>query len=198
MLAEKGHHLTAYLQLRNVGVEVNVIQAFGVPSFFSDDGLHVVLSKNMYVTLNSGADRAIQAAGAGANQSIELDATQVDAGGVNNAYGVGCHVSKDRNYFYALWAGSDGTAGIWKATSYDADTGYLSWASLAHTTIPVSTSYHLRADCNGSRLRLFVNGVTVAEVQDGEYTSGGTAMFVSTYDESGIEGVFANLSVSKL
>lgn len=66
-----------------------------------------------------------------------------------------------------------------------------------HTNIPADTSYHLRADCNGSQLALFVNGAKVVAAQDGDYKSGSVGLFAATNDASGIDVAFTNLSISR-
>ena len=69
-------------------------------------------------------------------------------------------------------------------------------AQLECRRFPVASSYHLRADCNGTRLALFVNGVKVAEAQDGEYTSGHVGFYAFTNEASGIDVALTNLSIS--
>ncbi|MDQ6674549.1 MAG: DUF1080 domain-containing protein [Chloroflexota bacterium] len=167
-----------------------------VTGAYSDDGFHLGLSASgAFSVHNQHLDAALQAGGAFADQSIEVDARQVDGGGVNNSYGVVCRASTGAGAYYSLWVGSDGTAGIYKSVSVGTDRKPP--VVLVHAEIPADTGYHLRADCTGNRLTLFVNGTKVAEAQDADVKSGGVGFFVSTNDAIGIDVAFTNLSISR-
>jgi len=180
-----------------------------IGTFYGDDGFHISLHQDVvvgtdirvgtvpftsgsFVMLNENLDAALQRGGAGANQSIEVDATQVD-GGVDNAYGVACRFTPTGGY--VLWAGSDGTAGISKL-SYDGSGGGTT-VELARTNLPADSSYHLRTDCDGSRLAEFVNGAKIAEAQDGDFKSGHVGLYGGTNEASGIDVAFTNLRISR-
>jgi hypothetical protein len=58
-----------------------------------------------------------------------------------------------------------------------------------------SASNHIRFDCNGDVLTLYVNGQQVDQQTDGEYTSGNVGLIAGTYDTPGTDILFDNFSV---
>jgi hypothetical protein len=180
-------------------------------SSYRTDGFHIAIdhksldslfgdaksSTSEYLLPNEHLDAPLQAAGAGANQSIEVDAQQV-AGGLDNQYGVACRMTSAGGY--VLFAGSGGRAGIWKMRGIGLGVyttpleGFLADVQLDPDT--AAKGYHLRADCNGTRLALFVNGTKVAEAQDGDFKSGHVGLYAYTNDVSGVDVAFTNLSIS--
>ncbi len=54
---------------------------------------------------------------------------------------------------------------------------------------------HIRADCVGYLLALYVNGVSVARVRAAEWPSGDVGLIAGTYDEAGTEIRFDNFSI---
>jgi hypothetical protein len=60
------------------------------------------------------------------------------------------------------------------------------------------TSNLIRAVCDGSELRLHVNGVLVARAQDEEnWVEGDVGLIVGTFDQPDVEIEFDNFSVTK-
>jgi hypothetical protein len=176
----------------------------GISTFYSDDGFHIALSSNYAggYTLESTPNLvdALNARGADSNQSIEVDATRVGTGSDSPyEFGIACRDSLENGGGYVLWVGSDstgGSAGIFKVVS-DAS-GYKGVVEVVPPTdVPADTGYHLRADCNGSRLTLFVNGAKVAEGQDGDYKSGRVGLFAYSPDATGVDVAFTNLTISR-
>ena len=56
---------------------------------------------------------------------------------------------------------------------------------------------HIRADCIGDTLTLYVNGQQVSTVQDAAFTSGGdVGIFAGTYDTPGADIHFDNFVVT--
>jgi hypothetical protein len=53
----------------------------------------------------------------------------------------------------------------------------------------------VRADCLGYDLRLYINGVLVAEAQAAEWPAGDVGMIAGTYDTPGVRIYFDNFSV---
>ena len=54
---------------------------------------------------------------------------------------------------------------------------------------------HIRAECNGSRLALTVNGVLVAETSDSSFHEGDIGLIVGSFDDPGVDIWFDNLVV---
>lgn len=124
---------------------------------------------------------------------IEVDASKA-AGPDNNVFGVLCRYQDSRNFYFFL-ASSDGYAGI--GVYKDGRRRLLSDKSLLPSPAVHrgQGSNHLRADCVGYRLTLYVNGQLVAESQAAEWPSGDIGLIAGTYDLPGADVVFDNFSV---
>jgi hypothetical protein len=121
---------------------------------------------------------------------IEVDALKV-AGERNNRFGVICRLSGATN-FYVFLISSDGYYGIGKVINgqfWLISDKRLEASKLIHTG---SASNHLRAECAGSTLTLYVNDEKLAEVQDDELHSGDVGLFAGSYDAPGIDIRFDN------
>lgn len=125
---------------------------------------------------------------------IEVDALQV-GGPEDNLYGLVCRYRDDDNFVF-LVASSDGFAGI--GAYHEGQRELLGGSALlpAASIAPRGSNNHLAADCLQDRLRLYVNGVPVAEVSsNGGPSEGDVGLIVGTYLEPGVELVFDNFSV---
>jgi hypothetical protein len=56
---------------------------------------------------------------------------------------------------------------------------------------------HLRADCIGETLSLYVNGVLLKSVRDPDYTTGDVGLLAGTFEEPGTEVYFDSFTVLK-
>jgi len=56
---------------------------------------------------------------------------------------------------------------------------------------------HLRADCVGNNLALFVNGQHLVTVQDDAFSDGDVGLLVGTFDTPGADLLFDNFVVYK-
>jgi hypothetical protein len=128
-----------------------------------------------------------------ADVSIEVDATKF-SGPDNNDFGIICRFVDDSNFYFLIIA-SDGYQVIGK---YDNnEIVYLS-ADQMQVTDAVnqgSATNHLRADCVGSTLTLYVNGQQVASVNDTSFTSGDIGLTVGTFDDPNVAVTFDNFVV---
>ena len=127
---------------------------------------------------------------------IEVDATNTGSTD-NNDFGITCRM-KDLDNFYFFEAASDGYAVIGMFQNNNMQ--YLS----AESMVPVddinagSTLNHIRAECIGSSLKMYVNGKLVAEVTDTTFTSGGdVGLIAGSFDAGGIDIRFDNFVVTK-
>ena len=126
---------------------------------------------------------------------VEVDATKV-AGSDNNDFGILCRY-QDNDNLYQFVVSSDGYVGIVKLVDG-------SMQSLAAETLLESSAVnggnaqnHIRADCIGNTLTLYVNGQQVSTVQDAAFTSGGdVGIFAGTYDTPGADIHFDNFIVT--
>ncbi|HEY6074155.1 MAG TPA: hypothetical protein VIV15_12400 [Anaerolineales bacterium] len=126
---------------------------------------------------------------------VEVEGTKA-GGDDNNDFGVICRYQDDQN-FYFLVISSDGYYGIAKRKEGQ--------VSLLGNTVMVSSDQikqgaatnHLRADCVGTTLRLFINEVMVFETQDADYHQGDVGLLAGSFDNPGTEILFDNFAVLK-
>ena len=123
---------------------------------------------------------------------IEVDAYKVD-GERNNRFGVLCRVSGAN--FYAFLISSDGYYGIGKVS--DQVFALIGMDSMQPSPAIRTGSdlNHLRADCIGSKLTLYVNNQKIAEANDAEFKFGDVGLMAGTYDTPGTDIRFDNFAV---
>ncbi|MDX1600817.1 MAG: hypothetical protein R3191_04820 [Anaerolineales bacterium] len=124
---------------------------------------------------------------------MQVEATKT-AGPDDNLFGLICRYQDARNfYFFAL--SSDGYAGI--GINKGGRRRIISGDALlpAEAIRQGSETNTVRADCEGFKLQLYVNGVLVRESQAAEWSQGDVGLLVGTYDDPGVEIRFDNLSV---
>jgi tetratricopeptide (TPR) repeat protein len=122
--------------------------------------------------------------------SVEVDGAK--ASGPDSVYGVICRYQDGDNY-YVLEMTDTGSSAIYKLKGGQ-------WQALAEfgqsAAIQTGTATnHLRADCVGETLTLYVNGQKVAEAQDSDFASGDVALMAGSYDNPGVEVLFDNFVV---
>ena len=124
---------------------------------------------------------------------VEVDATKVD-GPDDNDFGVLCRY-KDLGNFYFFIISSDGYYAIGKV--YQGDQTLLTGDSMSPSDaiLQGAATNHLRADCVGSRLTFYVNGVKLAEVQDDAFAEGDVGLMAGTFDQPGTHILFDNFTV---
>jgi len=124
---------------------------------------------------------------------VEVDAWK--AAGPDGDAAVICRY-QDKSNFYLLGITTDGYYGITKIKD-DEDTllgsDQLEFSKLIKTD--AGAVNHLRADCVGNRLTLFVNGEILADVSDADFTSGDVGLAGGTYEEAGTDMRFDNFIV---
>jgi hypothetical protein len=54
---------------------------------------------------------------------------------------------------------------------------------------------HIQAECNGSTLRLVVNGQQLAETTDSDFTSGDAGLLAGSFENPGTDILFDNFIV---
>jgi hypothetical protein len=128
-----------------------------------------------------------------ADVQIEVDATRL-GGPEDNIYGVLCRYKDARNFYFFL-VSSDGYSGI--GVYKDGRRRLLTDESLlpSEAVNRGNLPNHIRADCNEYQLRLFVNGILVAETQAAEWPSGDVGLIAGSYDQAGTEIIFDNFTV---
>jgi len=126
---------------------------------------------------------------------VDVDATKV-GGSDDNDFGVICRY-QDNNNLYQFVISSDGYVGIMKWV--DGSLQSIGAETLVeHPAVNMGNAQnHIRADCVGDTLTLYVNGQQVSTVQDTSFLSGGdVGVFAGTYDVPGTDIHFDNFVVS--
>ena len=124
---------------------------------------------------------------------IEVDALQY-SGPVENRLGVVCRYHDDNNYYffvistdgyYAIGKIKDGVQSLLGQSA-------MKYASAIEQGIAIN---HLRAECQGSTLRFYVNDAPVALVDDHDFLEGDVGLLAGTFAEGELDVIFDNFQV---
>ena len=125
---------------------------------------------------------------------IDVDVTKV-SGDDENEMGIICRHQDEEN-FYVLSIGTDGLASIRKRIQgsdlQEIGDGWVEGPSINTG----NASNHLRAECTGDRLALYVNGQLVVETTDSEIFSGDAGLMAGTFEHPSLDVLFDNFVVS--
>lgn len=126
---------------------------------------------------------------------VEVDAVKV-AGSDDNDFGVLCRFL-DHNNFYQFLISSDGYVGILKVVGGSMQS-LAAETLLEHPAVNLGNAHnHIKADCIGDTLTMYINGQQVSTAQDTTFTgSGDVGVFAGTYDVPGTDIRFDNFVVS--
>ncbi len=124
---------------------------------------------------------------------VEVDATQVE-GPDNNSYGLILrHVDDD--HFYRFDISGDGYYNIQKWVDGEPQGLIPDWTPSEAIHQGAATN-HLRVVARGPTMTFYVNGVELAQVEDGDYPEGRIGLVVGTFlDAPGAHIAFDNLRV---
>ncbi len=125
---------------------------------------------------------------------VEVDITKV-SGDNTSDFGVLCRY-QDKDHAYQFAIGADGYYQIfrWEPDDEKMLLGDGEWLS-SDAIREGNATNHLRAECVGDTLALYVNGTLIGAVRDTAYTHGDIALAVGTYDHGGTDVRFDNLVV---
>jgi hypothetical protein len=131
------------------------------------------------------------------NVRMEVDATPI-GGPDDNDYGLICRYQEATHEFYYFEITADGKyqIGYYSAGGTQVALSNAQFKS-SSTILPGRGLNHLRADCDGTSLVLFVNGTQVALVEDERLRDGGVGMIAGTWDTPGTDIQFDNFYVYK-
>jgi len=126
---------------------------------------------------------------------IEVNATR-NGGPDNNILGIICRYQED-NSFYFLAMSSDGYAAIVKTIQGEfniisSDAGQMVKVAAINQGY---ASNHIRADCVGSTLTLYINGIQAVTVTDNDFPEGLVGLEVGTGSTGGADVLFKNFFV---
>jgi hypothetical protein len=126
---------------------------------------------------------------------IEVDATK-NGGPDDNDFGVICRYIDTEKFYYGVIS-SDGYYAILKMTATGSSP--LGNKTMAESDLinKGSATNHIRFDCIGPTLTLFVNGTQVDQQTDSEYTAGNAGLLAGSFSEAGTDILFDNFFVYK-
>jgi hypothetical protein len=126
---------------------------------------------------------------------IEVDATK-NAGPNDNDFGIICRYTDVSKFYYAVIS-SDGYYGIMKMTGNGGNPIGNESMLESDKIFQGSAKNHIRFDCVGSTLTLYVNSTQIAQQTDTEYTEGNIGLLAGTFDTIGTDILFDNFVVFK-
>lgn len=158
---------------------------------YEDGGylIHIVTTKRILWT--SPAPNTFQN-----DVRIEVDATKTSGEDDSSQYGVFCRY-QDENNFYYLAVSSNGYAAIFDEINGKIQTISSSdgkWND-ANGIKGGSETNHIRADCIGEKLALYVNGNQVATATSDTFSGGGVALTGGTFDQGGTNILFTHFYI---
>ncbi len=159
-------------------------------------GLAEYAAGGIRITVNAAAADYFTVAGLDL-ADVAIDVATLKVGGPdNNDYGVICRYQNASN-FYFLKITSDGYYVIGKFK--DDQMMLLGMTDYQPTDVVLKGPQvnYIHVDCKGSTLRLMVNGVKLAEVQDTDFITGDVGLIAGTFSEPGVAVLFDNFSVTK-
>lgn len=128
-----------------------------------------------------------------ADVRIEVDVHQM-GGPDDNLFGVICRY-QDAGNFYFLITSTDGFSGI--GEYINGQRRLLSGDAM----LPIPgvaaglPEHHLRAECNGSQLSLYVDNILASQAPAAEWAAGDVGLMSGTYPQPGTDIAFDNFSV---
>jgi hypothetical protein len=126
---------------------------------------------------------------------IEVDATK-NGGPDDNDFGIICRYTDVDQFYYGVIS-SDGYYGIMKMTT-DGGTPIGNDSLLeSDKIIQGAAANHIRFDCVGSSLSLYVNGTLIDQQTDSDFTTGNVGLIAGTFDTAGTDILNDNFFVYK-
>jgi hypothetical protein len=129
-----------------------------------------------------------------ADVRLEVDSGKL-SGPDENRIGLICRFAGDDYYFFLIT--SDGFYGI--GIFVDGKAMLLGQSEM-QASVNIRTGMainHLRADCAGDTLTLYINGFETASVQDSTLKSGDIGLLAGTFNQPGVDVIFDNFVVMK-
>lgn len=152
-----------------------------------DDGVYRIFvnEPNMDIWARPGLDLG--------DVRVEVDAIKV-GGDRDNRFGVICRAVDDSS-FYTFIISSDGYYGIGKIKGQHYALIGMQALQRSDAIQQGSAFNHIRADCIGDTLTLYVNGKKLYQAQDSEFTSGDVGLIAGTYGIAGTDVRFDDFVV---
>ena len=155
---------------------------------YHDDGYRILIGvESTYYWANPGRDFD--------DVRVEVDATLI-GGELDNQLGIICR-HQDIDNFYAVVISSDGYYAFRKR-HLGADLEILGDGSFTQTDLITQgpdVTNHIRVDCIGDTISLYVNGQFVDDIQDSDIASGDVGLLAGTFDVSATSILFDDFVV---
>ncbi len=152
-----------------------------------EDGAYRILVNRRHTDIWSLPGRSFD------NISVEVQAIKV-GGSNDNRFGLICRAVDESN-FYTFWISSDGYYGIGKMK--DQSFSLIGQPALQPSSLiePGLAFNHLRADCIGDTLSLYINDQPVVQVNDSEFAVGDVGLIAGAYETPGTDIRFTDFKV---
>jgi len=160
-------------------------EAGGITDYVNGEYRMVVKEENTDIWANPGLNFT--------DVHMEVDATKV-GGEDNNDFGLICRYVDEENFYFMIIS-SDGYYGVGKVVAGDQQLIGTDSMPPSDAINQGDASNHLRADCVGNTLTLYVNGEILAEYKDSQFTSGDVGLIAGSFDVPGTEINFDNFVV---
>jgi hypothetical protein len=122
---------------------------------------------------------------------VEADVSKLNGPDENRA-GLMCRYQNGNHYFFVI--STDGFYGIGKFIN--GQSILIAQESMLPTALILTEGVnHLRADCVGSALTLYVNFTEVVSVQDADLPAGDVGMLAGAFNQTGVDMLFQNFVV---
>lgn len=130
-------------------------------------------------------------------QDVRIEVMATKTGGPNdNMFGVICRYQDAQNFYFFLLS-SDGYSGI---GVYRNGKERLISANALHPSSQIQTgdsSNHIRAECIGTQLALYINGALATQASISKAEPGDVGLIAGAYENAGVEIRFDQFSVIK-
>ncbi len=127
---------------------------------------------------------------------IQVDAHSL-TGPQDNRFGIICRYQDPFNYYWFVIS-SDGYYGIGKMKAGQAELINAPQMPPSEIIQQGLDSNHLRVECVGEALRLYVNNSLLAEQSDREFKQGGVGLLVGAGSQPGVQIAFEHLTVKEV
>jgi hypothetical protein len=125
---------------------------------------------------------------------VEVDATKA-GGDDDNEYGLICR-HQDINNFYVGTISSDGYYGfLIRQGGGSLELVGMDAMQPTDAIVQSEATNHIRLDCVGTTLTLYVNGTMVGSVSDSSISSGDVGLYAGTFEFAGTDILFDNFVV---
>ena len=160
----------------------------GSTEYYNDAYRIIVNASNYSAWANPGNESFV-------DTRIEVDAFK-NSGPDDNEFGIICRYMDTTRFYYAV-VSSDGYYGIMKMSSSGSQPIGKDSMLESERISQGAASNHIRFDCVGSTLSLYVNGFPLDRQNDSEYITGNVGLLAGTFATTGTDILFDNFFVYK-